>query len=101
MSTVEEDDEKLTFTVGTVWREQRVSCPHPDILRAYLAAALEQGAMDFLQFHLEECECPYCNAVIKDFRARDEETSRERFVGLRDKLMRSTTAALRSSRLAD
>ena len=28
------DDEALAFTVATVWREERVSCPHPDLVHA-------------------------------------------------------------------
>ena len=24
-------DDLLTFTVSTVWREERVSCPHPKV----------------------------------------------------------------------
>ena len=47
-------DEALFFTVATVWREERVSCPHQDILRAYGTGALEPGAMDFVRFHLQE-----------------------------------------------
>ena len=88
-------EEELAFTVATVWREHRVSCPHPDVLRAYQARSLEQGAMEFLEFHLTESQCPYCNAVLEDFEARDEDAARERLVDVRDRLMRSTAAALR------
>ena len=88
-------DEILTFTVGTVWREERVSCPHPDVLRAYVTASLEEGAMQFLKFHLEECECPYCNAALEDIRLSDEEAAKPQFVDMRDRLLRSTRAALK------
>ena len=37
------------FTVASVWREERVSCPHPDILQAYDAGALPGGAAEFLE----------------------------------------------------
>ena len=40
-----DDDEILAFTVASVWREERVSCPHPDILQAFESGALEPGAM--------------------------------------------------------
>ena len=90
-----EQDDLLAFTVSSVWREERVSCPHPDNLRAYEAGALEAGAMAFLRFHLEECQCPYCNAVLEDMRARDAAAPGTQLKDLRDHLLRSTRAALR------
>lgn len=90
-------EEELAFTVASVWREERVSCPHPDILRAFTESALEDGAMDFVRFHLEESQCPYCNAVLEDQRLSDEEAASPGLQDLRDKLMRSTVAALRQA----
>jgi hypothetical protein len=66
-------------------------------LRAYETASLEEGAMEFLRFHLQECQCPYCNAVLEDLRVSDQEASRTQLVGMRDRLMRSTRAALRKA----
>ncbi len=88
-------DDALAFTVSSVWREHRVSCPHPDLLRAYDAGSLESGAIEFLDFHLREAACPYCNAVLEDLRARADDASQRKLVDLKDRLMRSTAAALR------
>ncbi len=41
-------EEELAFTVATVWRDERVSCPHLDILRAWLGGALTGGAAGFV-----------------------------------------------------
>jgi len=90
--------EALLFTVGSVWREARVSCPHPDILRAWLADGLEKGASEFLRFHVEESQCPYCAATVEDFRAREAHGKQGPMTDLRDKLLRSTVAALRKAR---
>lgn len=95
MTRKDDDDDLLAFTVGTVWREERVSCPHPDVLRAYDTGSLAEGAMDFLAFHLSESQCPYCNAVLEDLRLSDEEAAQPQLTNLRDKLLRSTVAALR------
>ena len=95
--TARDDDDLLAFTVGTVWREERVSCPHPDLLRAYETGSLREGAMEFLAFHLGESQCPYCNAVLEDIRLSDQEASQPRLTNLRDKLMRSTVAAVRQA----
>ena len=88
-------DRELEFTVAAVWREERVSCPHPDILRAYETAALPPGAMEFLAFHLNESACPYCNAVLEDVRSRQRDADTREMGDLRDRLMRSTVSELR------
>jgi len=89
--------DQLAFTVATVWREERVSCPHPDILKAYLAGSLDGGAREFLAFHLDESHCPYCNAVLADFEASESRVDREELEGLRERLLRSTVTALRGA----
>jgi hypothetical protein len=89
------DDEQLAFTVATVWREERVSCPHPDILHAYESGALTVGAREFLAFHLGESACPYCNSVLEDLRARQRDADEVRLSDLKDRLMRSTVSELR------
>lgn len=90
-----DSDDLLTFTVATVWREQRVSCPHPDILRSYEAGSLSAGASEFIRFHLQESECPYCNAVLQDFHAQQRDAEMSELEDMKDRLMRSTVAALR------
>lgn len=90
-------DEALIFTVATVWREERVSCPHQDILRAYSNGSLDSGAMDFVRFHLEESQCPYCNAVLEDQQLSEGEAAERGLEDLRDRLLRSTAAALRKA----
>ncbi len=90
-------DALLAFTVATVWREQRVSCPHPDILQGYDTGALGEGASAFVRFHLEESQCPYCNAVLEDQRARQQDADQADLSDMKDRLMRSTVAALRKA----
>jgi hypothetical protein len=89
------DDELLAFTVATVWREERVSCPHPDILQAYDTGSLSPGAMEFLEFHLQESACPYCDSVLQDLRSRQQDADETRMTDLKDRLMRSTVSELR------
>ena len=90
-------EERLEVTVGMVWRDQRVSCPHADILRSYVDKALSAGAMDYLRFHIEECRCPYCGAVVDEVVAREADTGKS-LKSLKDRLMRSTAVYLRSDR---
>jgi hypothetical protein len=91
-------DPKLAFTVATVWRDERISCPHPHLLQSWLQGSLTGGARDFLAFHLQDSKCPYCNAVVDDLRARDTAAKSPALEDLRDRLLRSTVAALRKTR---
>ena len=88
-------EEALIFTVATVWREFRISCPHADILRAFTTNSLDEGAMGFIRFHLDTSQCPFCNAVIDDMRVADEEATQPQLEDLKDKLLRSTVTAIR------
>jgi len=91
-------DPHLTFTVATVWREARISCPHPDLLQSWLQGGLPAGAAEFVEFHLRESQCPYCNAVVEDLRTRESLAKTPALEDLRDRLLRSTVAELRRSR---
>jgi len=91
-------DARLTFTVATVWRSERISCPHPHVLQSWLQGGLEGGAAEFVEFHLEDSECPYCNATVDDLKARDDEAKLPVLADMKDRLLRSTSAALRRSK---
>ena len=95
MSSPQEHADAIDLDVGRVWREERVSCPHVDILRAFLAKSLADGALEYVRFHLEKSQCPYCNAALDDLKATEQVAAREVFTDLRDRLLRSTKAALR------
>ncbi|MEY4672864.1 MAG: hypothetical protein RL148_648 [Planctomycetota bacterium] len=98
MSPFDAGDDEVELAVAAVWRAARVSCPHPDLLRSHHAGALADGAAEFVRFHLEESQCPFCRAVVDACAAEDEAARRATAEGLRDRLMRSTLAAVRSSR---
>ena len=91
-------DELLAFTVASVWREERISCPHPDLLQSWQTGGLEGGAAAFVEFHLRESRCPYCSAVLEDLRVREDAARQAPLQDLRDKLLRSTATALRRTR---
>ena len=98
MTTDDQVDPKLAFTVATVWRDSRISCPHPHLLQSWLQGGLTGGALEFLDFHLRESQCPYCNAVVDDLRSREESAKVPALEDLRDRLLRSTVTALRKNR---
>lgn len=99
--TVPERTEQLVLTVGMVWRESRVSCPHRDILRAYRDGALEEGPAGYLRWHIDRAQCPFCQAQLDDFAREDSEAVGEQLDGLRDRLLSSTMSILREKRAGD
>jgi hypothetical protein len=98
MNDDQELDPALALTVAAVWRQSRISCPHPHLLQSYLQGGLQGGAKDFLQFHLRDSQCPYCNAVVEELRARDAAAASPVLDDLRDRLLRSTAVELRRGR---
>ena len=97
MST-EDPDDTLAFTVAAVWRQERISCPHPNVLQSWLQDGLPPGAAEFVEFHLRDSSCPYCNAIVEDLKARDDSAREPVLEDMRDRLLRSTVAALRRTR---
>ncbi|MCB9918826.1 MAG: hypothetical protein H6832_10535 [Planctomycetes bacterium] len=98
---VPERVERFAMTVGSVWREARVSCPHTDILRAFQQDSLDAGQTGYVRFHVEEAACPYCQAVLEDLgreRAPDADAPLENF---RERLRSSTIHVLREKRGRD
>lgn len=91
-------DARLAFTVASVWRSERISCPHPHVLQSYLQGVLDGGAKEFVAFHLDDSECPYCNATLDDLRARDDDARQPVLTDMKDRLLRSTAVELEKRR---
>ncbi|MBL8722484.1 MAG: hypothetical protein JNK49_00475 [Planctomycetes bacterium] len=99
MASPDEVDPHLVFTVASVWREERISCPHPDLLRSFTSGGMAGGAAEFVAFHLRESQCPYCNAVVEAQRAEEDRAKQPVLEDLRDRLLRSTATELRRKRV--
>lgn len=59
-------------TLGAIWRRSRLSCPRRDTLGSYLLDALDQEYADYITFHIQVIECPFCSANLADLRVRAE-----------------------------
>ena len=93
-----EMDAKLAFTVASVWRSERISCPHPHVLQSWLQGGLTGGAAEFVAFHLQDSQCPYCNATVDDLKARDDQARQPVLTDIKDRLLRSTFAELKRNK---
>ncbi len=93
-----ESDAQLALTVETVWRSERISCPHPHVLQSWLQGGLEGGAAEFVAFHLEDSGCPFCNATVDDLKAREDDAKQPLLADMKDRLLRSTVAQLKKTK---
>ncbi len=59
-------------SVGSIWRRQRLSCPSREELGQFLLGVLDQGAADYIDFHLQEVGCRYCTANLDDLRSAQQ-----------------------------
>jgi len=93
----EQRDLVLEQDVGLIWREERVSCPHEDLLRAWVEGGLEAGPGGFVAFHVETARCPWCSVKVQEIReAREGRPVPEKAVEkATEKALRSTFLGLR------
>lgn len=96
---IPERAERLMLTVGRVWREGRVSCPHPDLLRAHHDGSLSGGQADYIAWHVNEAECPYCMAWLDEIDASEKDAGeRQQLDEIKERLLSSTMTFLESKR---
>lgn len=55
-------------TIGAIWRRGRLSCPTRHELGQFLLGTLENDAADYIDFHIRQIGCRYCEANVTDLR---------------------------------
>jgi DNA-binding phage protein len=61
-------------SLGAVWRRERLTCPTREQLGSYLLQVLDDGQQDYIAFHLQVIECPFCVANLADLQALQQES---------------------------
>jgi hypothetical protein len=61
-------------SLGAIWRRSRLTCPSRQQLGSLLLDALDPDLADYLTFHIEVVECPYCAANLADLKGKAEAT---------------------------
>lgn len=59
-------------SLGAFWRRSRLTCVAREQLGSYLLDVLEPGLSEYIKFHLEIVECPFCRANLSDLKAKSE-----------------------------
>lgn len=57
-------------SLGAIWRRARLSCPTRQQLGSYLLDALDPAYANYLGFHLDVIDCPFCRANLADLRGK-------------------------------
>jgi len=84
-------------TLGEIWRRHRVSCPSREQLGSYLLQVADESVVEYVNFHLQQVGCRFCEANLDDLRRRQEETS-ESTARRRQRYFQSSAGYLRGSR---
>jgi hypothetical protein len=57
-------------TLAAIWKRGRLSCPTREQLGSYLLEALEPEHAEYIQFHIDVVECPFCRANLQDLESQ-------------------------------
>ncbi len=71
LESVRQDRPDTTLhTLGAIWRRNRLTCLNREQLGSYLLDVLEPELSEYIKFHLEVVECPYCRANLADLKKK-------------------------------
>lgn len=71
-----QDRDRGEHTLGAIWRRERLTCPSRETLGSYLLKVLDDAEQDYIEFHLQTVQCPYCVANLADLKSQAAETPR-------------------------
>jgi hypothetical protein len=61
-------------TVGAIWRRRRLSCPDRTQLGQFVLGTIDEDHADYIQFHIKDIGCRYCEANLADLQAASQKT---------------------------
>ena len=59
-------------SLGAIWHRARLTCPGRQQLGSFLLDALDPDLADYIRFHIEVVECPFCRANLEDLEAQSQ-----------------------------
>ena len=68
--TVHQRRDSGVHSLGEIWRRHRVTCPSREQLGAFLLKAVDPDLADYVQFHVQQVGCRYCEANLQDLGQR-------------------------------
>jgi len=70
--------EEHLHTLRAIWRRHRLGCPSREVLGSYHLGALSAKWRDYVTFHLDVADCPYCQASLADLDRQRQESDQTR-----------------------
>ncbi len=80
--------------LGEIWRRHRLTCPTRQQLGGYLLGTLDEGWLQYIQFHLDHVACRLCQANLQDLKAEAEQTQAASVQSRRRKYFQSSAGYL-------
>jgi hypothetical protein len=81
-------------SLGAIWRRHRLSCPPREQLGSYLLGVLDDGASDYLRFHIDVVGCRVCLASLADLQEQQAASDRAAVEKRRSKYFQSSAGYL-------
>lgn len=81
-------------SLGAIWRRHRLSCPTREQLGSHLLGVLDDGAADYVRFHLETVGCRVCQASLADLKDQQATADRAGVEKRRSKYFQSSAGYL-------
>lgn len=70
---VMQERDRGEHSLGAIWRRERLTCPTREQLGSYLLRAVDDGLLDYIEFHLRTIGCPFCQANLADLQTLQQE----------------------------
>lgn len=75
LTSVMQERDRGEHSLGGIWRRDRLTCPSRQLLADSLYGVLSDEEQDYVRFHLEEVQCPYCLANFVDLQSMQQAPS--------------------------
>ena len=80
--------------LAQVWQQYRPSCPKRSTLGGYLLKTLEPGWTNYIDFHLNQLGCHYCQANFEDLELQNQQKGSDMLAA---RIMESTVGFLKTT----
>ncbi len=94
IATKEVQDADFENMLTVVWESLRLSCPKRSTIGAFLLGTLEDHWRDYVDFHVNQLGCQFCQANLDDLK---RQTADSRNLSFRTRIMESTVGFLSKS----
>jgi hypothetical protein len=73
LSRLVDERERGEHSLGAIWRRQRITCPSREELGNMVMGLLDDGHVEYIQFHIKTIGCGFCQSNLNDLMERSKE----------------------------